>query len=678
MFRFPAKSPAELKRQMMINRQNMEAGSDDWLIPLWIKAVVTFFVCSGGSIFVLSLGSEQKTLFGLPAGWVIRASLGFVLLSLPIVIALWSSPRNALVMFLYWCLRFFREQICILALLGMVYLLTIHAAPFSWRGGLPAINLILLLLLALFTPPVGSNKLPFPWGERWVAFLEKSIQRIRSVPAWLWSVVVVFLPIAIVCTQIYVGLHATLSDYRPYSSWEDETAYWLRVRSFSQVGLNAGYNSPNELAAPAAFSRYGEGSPLYIYLYGSIARLTGWTPQLPILINFVILALAIGLFIYSTKLDPPQIVFTGLVVVLTWPILLYLPITSHETLNQAISFILAVVFFKLLTRREQVSLPAKISFIALVYLATLVRLSWGLLLVPVLFYSLNGKVFQRLVFAVLLGLGLYLSAMLITNYLVPPLNNSIFLTMKGSLTRGPQIFIEHIADQLSQMFRSGKLNANIAVLFQIAVIIGWSAIGLVRSIRSRLATESVLQSWAVFDLYNMGTLVLAGFVFYLQSGFARTFAPAILLVNLLQAARKDYKFLATLLALNLLFFYSYWGTNPIPRADFTTKFPQHAALQSRLEKWIVFDPTTKNPWCNTLLIPLEYYDRRLTLVPPGIGISFIAGDYWSIKTPIKSKYLLFDRATYDQLADHLHVKLLESSSIGDLYYNLDSGCEFVQ
>jgi hypothetical protein len=85
-----------------------------------------------------------------------------------------------------------------------------------------------------------------------------------------------------------------------------------------------------------------------------------------------------------------------------------------------------------------------------------------------------------------------------------------------------------------------------------------------------------------------------------------------------------------------------------------------------------------NPWCNTLLIPLDYYDHRLTVVPPGIGISFIAGDYWAIKTPVKSKYLLFDQEIYEQLGDDLNVKLLESSSIGDLYYNLDSGCEFNQ
>lgn len=680
MFGLVAKLPYELKRQMVIDRQNIAAGTDDWLIPLWVKAAVTFFAFSGVVIFVLSLLSEQKTLFGLPAGVITSAALGLVLFSIPIVIAFWSFPQSALVLFLYWLIRFFREQICILALLGIVYLMAVRAAPFSVRGGIPTLNLILLFVMAFFVQPLGPDRFPLPWLKSFFTLFEKLIGRINSVPTWILSAVVVFLPIALVCATIYFGLSASLQDYGPYSSWEDETAYWLRLRSFSQVGLNVGYNSPNELIAPAAFNRYGEGSPLYIYFYGSIARLTGWSSYLPILINFVILALAIFLFIYFAKLEPPQIIFTGLIAVLTWPILAYLPMTTHETLNQAIGFILAIVFLKLLTRREQVSLPARISFVALVYVAALIRLSWSLLLIPVLFYALDGKVFRRAFFAVLLGLGLYVSAASITNYLVPPINNSIFLTLQASLMRGPQVFAERIADQFSQMFRSGKLNANIAVMFQIVIVLGWSTIRLARLIKSRLSLASILQSRTVFDIYNVATLALTGLAFYLQSGFSRTFAPSLLIVYLLQAARRDYKFLGTLLALNLAFFYSYMGADAgasrIIRADFTTEFPQRASLQSKFEKWIVFDSTAENPWCNTLLIPLDYYDHRLTVVPPGIGISFIAGDYWAIKTPVKSKYLLFDQEIYEQLGDDLNVKLLESSSIGDLYYNLDSGCEF--
>ncbi|HLO15851.1 MAG TPA: hypothetical protein VK206_13545, partial [Anaerolineales bacterium] len=558
--------------------------------------------------------------------------------------------------------------------------------PFSIRGGIPAIDLILLLVMALCVQPVRSDRFPLSWMKWIFTRVEKMVSKINSVPTWVLSAVVAFLPIGIICSYIYFGLNASLLDYRPYSSWEDEIAYWLRIRSFSHVGFNAGYHSLNELIAPATFNHYGEGSPLDIYLYGSIARLVGWSSQLPILINFVILALAIYLFIYVTRLEPLQIIFTGLIAVVTWPILSYLPMTTHETLNQAIGFILAIVFLKLLTNREQLSRPVRISFVVLVYLAALIRLSWGLLLIPVVFYSLDGRISRRAFVGVLLGLGLYLSATLITNYLVPPINNSIFLALTDSLVHGPQVLTEHIVDQFSQMFRFRTLNANIAVMFQIAMIIGWNTVRLARLIKSKLSMASILQSRTVFDIYNMTTLALAGLVFYLQSGFARTFTPAILLIYLLQVAKKDYKFLATLLALNIVFFYSYMaGSSKLIKADFTTEFPQRTELQSKFEKWIVFDPTSQNPWCNTLLIPSVLYDRRLTLVPPGIGVSFIADDRMSfidggrtIKTPVKSKYLLFDQDTYALLADHLNVKLLESLSVGDVYYNLDSHCEVNQ
>lgn len=665
----------------MLDKRNIATGTDDWSIPLWVKVDITFFAFSGGVIFLISLFGEQRTLFGLSAVLITSVSLAFVLLSIPVIVAFWFFSHSAPVVFLYWFIRFFRKQICIFALFGAFYLITVGATLFSVRGAIPAINLVLLLALALFVPPVGSGRLPFPWMKKIFAFLEKVSSGINSVPTWVLITMAVFLPILIVCVRIYWELHTSLLSYGPYSSWEDETAYWLRVRSFSHVGLNVGYNSPNELVAPIAFNRYGEGSPLYIYLYGSIARLIGWFPYLPILINFVILALAIFLFIHCTKLDRLQIVFTGLIAVMTWPILAYLPMTSHETLNQAIAFILAIAFFKLLTNREQSSVSVRISFVAFVYLAALIRLSWGFLLIPVLFYSLEGKAIRRAFFAVLLGLGLYISAMVITSYLVPPINNSIFVTMRDGLDHGPQVFIERIVDQFVQLTRSRVINANIAILFQITTIIGWNIFRLAHSIKSRIALSSILQSWPVFDIYNTATLVLAGLAFYIQSTFSRAFAPSVLLSYVLLAARKDYKFLSTLLILNIAFFNFYVGPNTgssnILKADFTTEFPQRASLQSKFEKWIVFDPAAKNPWCNTLLIPLEYYDYRLMVVPPGIGISFVADDYWTVKTPLKSKYLLFDQDTYELLADHLNIQLLESSSIGDLYYNLDSGCEFI-
>jgi hypothetical protein len=183
----------------------------------------------------------------------------------------------------------------------------------------------------------------------------------------------------------------------------------------------------------------------------------------------------------------------------------------------------------------------------------------------------------------------------------------------------------------------------------------------------------------------MATLLTAGFLFYLQVGFYRVFTPTILIVSLLQTIRKDYRLLATFLAINVLLLHSYMtfygktGDFDVIRNDFRVRdrFPERVQLQTEMEKWIAFDHTTENPWCNTLFIPLGYYDYRLTTIPPGIGFSYV-NDLDTLKTPLHSKYLLFDRGTYKLLANRLHVKLLDSSSIGDLYYNLDSDCDAAQ
>ncbi len=666
---------------MIIDRQNIKAETDDWFVPLWVKVAVTFFVSSAGAIFFLALFSEQKTLLSLPTELIAVISLGFVAASIPVVIAFWSFPNSPFTLFLYWLIRFLRELICIFALLGIVYLITIRAPLLSFRGGIPLINLILLFAMGLFVQPVGWDGFPLPGMKREFTFIEHLTGKLNKIPAWILSLAVALLPILIVCAIIYWGLNASLADYRPYSPWYDETGYWVWIRSFSHAGLNVGYNAPNELIAPAAFNHYGEGSPLYVYLYGAVARLIGWSPQLPLLINFCILALAIFLFVHFTKLEPLQILFTGLIAVVTWPILLYLPMTTQETLNQAIGFILAAIFFRLLTRREQVTPLTGAALVLLIYLAALTRLSWGLFLIPVIFYALNGTVLRRAVLAVLLGSGLYLSATLITGYLVPPVNNSIFLTIENSFLQGPRILIEHVVGQFYFMFRSRQMNPNIAVIFQIIVIIGWSLIRLLGLRKSGLSAASILESRSMFDIYNMTTLAFAGLLFYLQEGFYRTFIPSMLVVFLLQAAKKDYRFLTTLIAVNIVFCYSYMtadsGFSEIIKADFRSELSQEASLKSEAAEWIVFDPANPNPWCNTLLIPLDYYDYRLTVIPPGIGISYIL-DEATIQTPLKSKYLLFDQETRESLSDRLNIQHMESSAIGDLYYNRDSGCNLNQ
>lgn len=668
---------------MTLTPKNTETEVDDWSIPGWIKIVIVFFACSVGAIFVLARLSPQEALFGLPTRLISIASIALVLPTFVVAVAFWRFPGHPFSVSVFWLIRFLREFLWLLALIGILLLITLRVPLFSIRGGLPLINLLLLFWMGITIRPVHPDHPPLSWMERIVSLSKRWIARINSMPAWLIGIMVASLPILIICFVIYFGLDVRLSDYGPYSFWNDETGYWVWIRSFAHVGLSAGYNAPNELIARAAFNHYGEGSPFYIYIYGTIARITGWLPYLPILINFVFLSVATLLFIRFAKLEPVQILFVGLITLLTWPVLLYLPMTTHETLNQAIGFVLAILFFRLLTQRERLHLPVRILFIVLFYFAALIRLSWGLLLIPVIFYSLNGSILRRVFLSIVLGLALFVSVVMITSYLVPPTNNSIMASLKDSLVEGPQAILNLIPIQFRLMFKFNQLNPNMAVMLQIAIITVWSLVRLFQSIKLKLSPDTILHSPTVFDLYNVTSLAVAGLLFYLQEGFYRTFTPSLLIVFLLLITRRDYRFLITLLTVSVIFFHSYMtyyafvGDAQIIKTDYTTDFPERPQLVSDVEKWIVFDQTAQNPWCNTLLIPLGYYDYRLTVIPPGIGISYIL-DIDNIEMPLKSKYLLFDEETYTILEDRLDAKLLTSLSIGNLYYNQSSGCTLNQ
>jgi hypothetical protein len=629
-------------------------------------------------VFVRSIVSGQIFLLGFPREFVIWFSFIIFLSSSFVGIALWFYPQTAPARFFHWCMRFLRELIIVLSLLGTLVLLMQRIPIISLRGGISYGVLLLVIGIEYFLRPAGLENIPHKSLEVPFATISRWILKIGNWPTRPLNFIIAFLPVGIVCFYIYFVLDADLSDYGPYSFWNDEASYWVWLRSFSYVGLNSGNNAPNELLASLEISRYGEASPYYIYVYGLLAQAVGWYPFIPVLINFILLFLSILLFVHLINLDIWQVIFVGLAVNLTWPVLLFLPITAHETLNQSIGIVLAIVFIKLLTRREAVPTSLKVVFVLFVYFATLVRLSWGLLLIPVLFYSLNGSFQKRGILSVLLGFGLFASAVVLMGILLPPINNSILETLRDGPGKSLLIIFEKLYPQIALMLESGWRNPNISIMFQMALVIGWSGAYLFRSVRARISFESIAGGFAAFHFYNVTSLLFAGLTFYLIGGFYRTFAPAMLIVFLLLVYRRNYRQLSALLVVNVIFFSSYvnlndYGDLRIIQMDYTSKIPQATQIQAEIKKYVVYDSEAENPWCNTLLIPLRFYDSRLTLLPPGIGVSYILRPL-TFQLPIKSRYVLFDAATYETYRDQANLDLLTSLPIGDLYKNLDANC----
>jgi hypothetical protein len=659
----------------VVNKKNCDSQNADWLIPLWLKYATTILFLGSVTIFIRSLFAI-KTIFSLSPATVIYISLAFVIFSTFVQVNICFFPKGKSAIFIYWFLRLIRVPICVFSLFGLVYLLTIHTPLFSLRGAGLIIVLLSILSMGILTKPNIPNHFPIPGMKSYIPSMNYVNEKIAIIPRWILILLVSLLPIVIVCSVVYFGLHSKLSTYRPYSFWNDETSYWLRIRAFSWAGLNVGNFGSDELVPRAGFNHFGENSPLYFYIYGLIAKLVGWSPELPLLINFVILSLAIIIFILFTHLDSLQIILTGLVIIFTWPILLYLLTTSQETLNQVIGIILAGILYLLMSNRNKIGWGARIIFILFCSLATLIRLSWGLILIPVLFYSFNGSIFRRGLFSIILGVSLYLGAIILIKYLVPPVNNSIFQNLGNTFSYGPQALLTNFRDQLVTLTDSRKVDSNIAVVFLIITIVGWNIFRLVKQVRSRTPLDSIMQSQVVLDIYLMTLLLVAGFIFYFSTNFFRTFTPSILVVYLLHVAKKDYKMIGMLLVLNLAFFPLFINhqNSELSIRDFTKGYTQRDEMQAKMNDYVVYDPLATNPWCNTMLVPLNYYDYRLTIISPGIGVSILLHPH-SIQSPIKSNFLLLDQETYAALYDRLHVVLLESLPIGDLYRNLDAECD---
>lgn len=667
---------------MSIGKKNIIKQSD-WYIPIWLKLLLLGLVAGTIIVLIRTLSSSQDALLGVDIQTIQAKALTMLLVLMPFAVAFWLYPHSAFSLFCYWCMRFLREQIYILSLVGVVYLFVARAPVLSLRGGILYVALLFLFSVGCYLKPAGLADVPHPALERLFLLARRVIAGVEPIPGWALRTIVVLLPVAVICLVIYFVLGSKFTNYGPYSFWNDEVAYWVWLRSFVYSGFNSGYNAPNELLPVFEYSRYGEASPFYIYIYGSIGKLIGWFPELPILINFALLTVAICLFMYMIKLDNWQVVFTGLVVMLTWPVLIYLPLTTHETLNQVIGILLAITLTKNLLVQKKLSIWSRVAFVVFVYLATLVRLSWGLMLFPVLFYCLNGNVWRRIILAVVLGGALYVSAVLLTGYLLPPVNNSILRTFADGFSRGPKVIKDQIALQFYHMLKFKKLSPNIVVVFQMIVIAGWGLKIVWDNYRSGSSLESVFQGAAAFQVYSMVSLLIAGFTFYIQVGFYRTFAPVLLIVYLWYVIARDYRKLSALLLVNIIFFpiymtyYAKIGDYRIIETDYSEPVVWGADTQMELEKFIVYHPDAKNPWCNTLLIPLGYYDSRLTLVPPGIGISYIL-DPETYQLPIKSGYVMFDQATYDMYIDRVNLELLVALPIGDLYRNRDVDCSTFQ
>lgn len=117
------------------------------------------------------------------------------------------------------------------------------------------------------------------------------------------------------------------------------------------------------------------------------------------------------------------------------------------------------------------------------------------------------------------------------------------------------------------------------------------------------------------------------------------------------------------------------GIGTAPNSITPTAPPEVTASQETINRLISYDANANNAWCNTILIPLDFYDTRLTSLRPGIGVSYIYS-FPMPNAPLRSKYLWITEKDYAALVEQnaLRADLLAELPIGRLYRNLDANC----
>ena len=522
--------------------------------------------------------------------------------------------------------------------------------------------------------------------------------------SWLLTVFIALLPTLLTLMILGGIFRVNIADFRP-RIWHDQGGYWHWARSFSKYGFDVGYNGFDEAVAPAEFNHYAENGPFYQMIYGGIGQIFGWHDALPIYINMALIAIALIIFIRVTQLENKQILHVGALITLLLPLLLYLPSSMHESLNQAIAIVLASIFWYLYTKKKKKGLAQILFFIAFLIFASFIRLSWAILFFPLFFVLWKSNLLKKTLISLLFSAVLGYGVMRVSIYLLPPAGNIIFELIQRSLTEGKHVFFDHLSTQLTYLLSREKNQMDLVVTLQVLILAGWNFFYLFTKYkkppqdfnRAKAKAKStyakspkqkkgliksfgVLYTLPIFNLYNLLVPLGMGLFFYLVNGYHRIFIPHILITALLLISQKKYLSVYAMLIIGLLGSAPFLNKYQSIPANFQPDSQAFLTARAILEKHLSFDETTENAWCNTIIVPAHTYHIYITMIPAGFGVSPIISPQ-NLNYPLKSKYLLLDEDTLARGAyikyfpmENLNLELLESLPHADLYYNPNSGC----
>ncbi|MCB9450885.1 MAG: hypothetical protein H6672_05565 [Anaerolineaceae bacterium] len=493
-------------------------------------------------------------------------------------------------------------------------------------------------------------------------------------PRWLLMLLVGLAPV-LVTGLLMLLFQLDLGRFIP-RVWNDQVYYWSQINTFRAVGFDGGYYTIREVPAAVSFFHFGAWGFTYPALVGSVARLTGWQMNTPVILNGVLLTLSLWGFLAVSRFDRRQIVFTLLAVLSVTPVLFFIPTVSQESFHQSVAILLAALVLALFRRERPWPVGYSILFLVIFSGVVLVRLSWAYLVLPVLLLAFRRWSVPRLL-VLLVGVGVWAVALVLFFQMTSaPAASSMFKSITDAVSR----FGNNLVALLTpKTFLAPFSDIFLTIQYGLAlVLVSREAIKPFRhrsraTIRRQLAEPA---NWEMpFHVVNLGGLLLLALTLYITGGYYRVFAPHLLLTLLVLVGFRRYRIASLVMFVSLigaiLFFQDYGRF--IPHNFEGPREGETETLRTTFSQTVIYHADALTPWCNTVLLPVDLLADPTLFMPEGIGVSFFFSGY-GLQFPLHSQYLLLDAETDARLRDQLHVETLAELGVGTLYRNLDADC----
>jgi hypothetical protein len=490
--------------------------------------------------------------------------------------------------------------------------------------------------------------------------------------------VIVFLPVIATLFLVFAAFHTSLFTFVP--AWSDENFYWHQTATFIKTGLAGGYYTMNEQPASLEFLRFYVHGPMFPAIYGAVTSFLGWYYVSGVLVNMVFITAALIFFLWITRADAVKTIILGMLFVTFWPLLFFLPSNMQESLHQALSIVMAGMFYRLFSIQAPPTRLLTWSLFLVITLASLLRFTWIILYVPFFLLVLEKRTPLRIVLAI--GQAL-LTGFII--FVIFRLWSAPYPNFVSELSRyiaveqysvAFQAFVRHVSSNLRSLQEgfAGEILLRYQSIF-LTIVTGFAfALVIERSVQCDKSVSWKTWLAPFFHLLNVGALLVLTILFYDVGTLVdyRVLAPHLLLSVLLLTRNRMFAVVFIILT-NLLGSYFFLNMYEEKHAEHFQDYQSLRETRAQFQNLISYK-AEQNPWCNSLFWgDYELEDNAyLTTVPAGIGISFSLDDQ-TLEMPLKSHYVVLKPGN-EHLKDQIHVQYIGSLPDYEVYLNLDGAC----